>query len=380
MSGRQAISLVAWREMHERVRSRVFLVSTVLLLVLVGGSTAIAAAVDTGTTYRVAVVAPVSSRLDAQLQRAAKPFDAEVKLIAVSSSAAARVEVDAKKADAALLLASDRIVFRSSVDRKLGAIADTAVRAVRRHLPPAPELRAVTVEPPTSNSTDAEVLVAMLGASMLLAAIAVYGQWVLTGVVEEKANRVVEVIVATVRPRHLMAGKVIGIGLLGLAQVALIGGLAAVLLAAGVFDAPGSLGASVALLVPWFALGFALYAVAYAVAGAIASRTQDASSAGQPVTYALLVAFFLGYAVLTANSSGLFAQILTVFPLSAPLVLPARSALVGVPVWQHVLALVLVLASIYALVRLAGRIYGEGLLRSGSRLDLRAALRLARQH
>jgi ABC-2 type transport system permease protein len=240
-------------------------------------------------------------------------------------------------------------------------------------------LTAATIEPPKSTSTDAEALVAMLGATMLLGSLAVYGQWVLTGVVEEKANRVVEVIVATVRPRHLMAGKVIGIGLLGLAQTALIGGLAAVLLAAGVFDAPASLGASVALLVPWFGLGFALYAVAYAAAGAIASRTQDASSAGLPVTYTLLGMFWLGYATLTVDASGALAQILTVFPPTAPLVLPARSALVGVPVWQHALAVVLVLVAIDALVRLAGRIYGEGLLRSGPRLDLRTALRLARR-
>ena len=200
----------------------------------------------------------------------------------------------------------------------------------------------------------------------------------LTGVVEEKANRVVEVIVATVRPRHLLAGKVIGIGLLGLAQVALIGGLTAILLAAGVFNAPTSLSGSVALIVPWFALGFALYAVAYATAGAIASRSQDANSAGMPVTYTLITAFFLGYIVLSVNPSGILAHVLTVFPLTAPLVLPARSALVGVPIWEHALALLVVVASIYALVRLAGRIYTSGLLRSGPRVDLRTTLRLAR--
>ena len=130
--------------------------------------------------------------------------------------------------------------------------------------------------------TDAETLVAYLGSLLLLMTLALYGQWVLTGVVEEKSNRVVELILSAVRPRHLLAGKVIGIGLLGLVQVALIGGLAAVLLAAGVFDAPSSLGGSLALIVPWFALGFALYAVAYAAAGALASGQQDANSAGSP--------------------------------------------------------------------------------------------------
>ena len=126
----------------------------------------------------------------------------------------------------------------------------------------------------------------------------------ITGVLEEKNSRVVELILSAVWPRHLLAGKVIGIGLLGLAQLALIAGLAAVLLAAGVFDAPTGLGASVALIIPWFALGFALYAVAYAAAGALASRQQSADTAGQPVTYTLLAAYFLGYAALAANNSG----------------------------------------------------------------------------
>ncbi len=378
MSAWRAITLVASREIRERLRSRVFLVSTLLLLVLVGGSTAMNGALSKEPTYRFAVAAPAPNGLGAALRRAAKPFDAKVKLRVVTVPAG-REQLRAKKVDALLLLSADRIVFRAHVDPKLAAVADTAVRAVRRDLPPAPELTAVTVEPPAAQSSDAEALPAMLGASMLLAAIAVYGQWVLTGVVEEKANRVVELILSTVRPRHLLAGKVIGIGLLGLAQVALVGGLAAILLAAGVFDAPASLGPSVALVVPWFALGYTLYAVAYAAAGAIASRAEDASSAGVPVTYTLLGAFFVGYVALSVDATSTLANVLTVFPLTSPLVLPARSALVGVPAWEHALAVVFVLLAIYGLVRLAGRIYGTGLLRSGPRLDLRAALRLARR-
>jgi ABC-2 type transport system permease protein len=378
MSARQAIVLVAWREIRERLRSRVFLVSTLVLLVLVGASTGLNGALSKKPTYRVAVVAPAPAGLGPALRRAAGPFDAKVRLEVVSREAGLE-RLKAKRVDAVLLLAADRIDFRTDVDPKLAAVADNAVRAVRRHLPPRPELAAVTIEQrDAAASTDAEVLVAMLGASLLLTTIAVYGQWVLTGVVEEKANRVVELVLSTVRPRHLLAGKVIGIGLLGLGQVALVAGLAAALLAAGVFDTPGSLGGSVALVVPWFALGFALYAVAYAAAGAIASRAQDASSAGAPVTYTLLAAFFAGYVVLSVDPNGTVAHLLTVLPLTAPLVLPARSALVGVPLWEHAVTLVAVLATIYGLIRLAGRVYGAGVLRSGARLDLRGALRAAR--
>lgn len=380
MSARQAITLIAWREIQERLHSRVFIVSTVLMLLLVGGSTALNGALSNEPTYRVAVVAPAPTGLKPALQRSAKPFDAKVKLQTVASQVAGREQLQAKKVDAVVLLASDRLAFRAKVDTKLAAIVDTAVRGVRNHLAPAPELTAVTLQPPDKQTTDAATAVAYISSLLLLMTLAIYGQWVLTGVVEEKSNRVVELILSTVRPRHLMAGKVIGIGLLGLGQIALIGGLASALLAAGVFDAPASLGANLALIIPWFALGFALYAVAYAAAGALASRQQDASSAGIAVTYTLLAAYFLGYIALASDLNGLLANLLTIFPITAPLVLPARSILIGVPLWEHVLAVVLVLTTIYALVRLAGRIYAQGLLRGGPRIGIRAALRLARQH
>ena len=378
MTARQAITLVAWREIRERLRSRAFVISTVILLVLVGGSSALSAAFDVRQTYTIAVAAPAPHGLGAALQRAARPFDAKVRLDVVPTAAAGRRQLKANEPDALLLLGTDRLVFRTTPDAQLAAIADTAVRALRRHLPPAPELELATLEPRKAGTSDAETLTALLGASLLLAAMAVYGQWVLTGVVEEKNNRVVELILAAVRPRHLLAGKVIGIGLLGLAQVALVAGLAAALLGAGVFDAPSSLGGGVVLVVPWFALGYALYAVAYAAAGALASQQQDASSAGVPVTYTMITAFFAGYLTLMADPDGLIAHALTVLPLTAPIVLPARSTLVGVPPWEHALAGTLTVACTYGIVRLAGRIYGRGLLRGGGRIGLRAALRLAR--
>jgi ABC-2 type transport system permease protein len=379
MSGRRAITLVARRELREHLRSRAFLYATLVLLLVVGASTAFNAVFATEKTYRVAVTAPAPRGLDGALQRAAEPFDATVQLRVVPSFTAGREALGADDVDALLLLSDDRLLFRADVHQEVAAIADTAVRAVRRHLPPAPELAAATIEPASSEPSDAEVMVAIFGALLLLGSLAVYGQWVLVGVVEEKSNRVVELILAAVQPRHLLAGKVIGIGLLGLAQLALVAGLTAVLLIAGAFDAPADLGGSIALVVPWFALGFALYAVAFAAAGALASRQQDASAAGQPVMLTLVATYFVGYAALTAAPNGLLANALTVFPVTAPLVLPARSALVGVPLWEHVLAVVLVVAAIYALVRIAGRVYAHGLLHSGPRLDMRAAWRLSRQ-
>ena len=381
MSRWRVVRLVARRELRERGRNGAFIASTLIMLAIVAGSTLIVRELQPGEkTYRVAVAAPAPAGLASALRRAAAPFDdARVQMQVVASPAAGRLALREKQVDALLLLSESHLVFRSTVEAKTAAIADAAVRAIRRHLPPTPELTARTLETPPPEPSDAEVLAATIGAALLLGSIAVYGQWVLTGVVEEKSNRVVEVVLSSVRSSHLLAGKVIGIGLLGLAQLTLVGGLAAVLLAAGAFDTPASLGGSVALVVPWFALGFALYAVAYAAAGALASRAQDASSAGLPVTYTLLAMYVIGYAAVSADNNGLLANLLTIFPLSAPLVLPARSALVGVPLWEHVLAVVLVLATTYGLVRFAGRVYAHGLLHTGARLDPRAAWRLARQ-
>ena len=381
MSGPRTISLVARREIRERLRSKAFLASTLLILALVGGSVLLARVVDPGTTYRVAVVAPVPPGLAPALERAAQPFDdAKVQLRVVTSARAGRQVLEDEQVDALLLLSDDRLVFRSEIDAKAAAVADTAVRVLRRHLPAQPELATETLNPSEEEPGDAAVLVAYAAGLLLFMSLAFYGQWVISGVVEEKNNRVVEVILSAVRPRDLLAGKVIGIGTLGLAQLVLVVGFAVGLLVTGVFDVPASLGADVALVVPWFVLGFALYAVAYAVAGALASNQQNAETAAQPVTYALLTVYFASYIVLAANAEGTLATVLTVFPLTAPLVLPARSALVGVPLWQHALAIVLVLAAIYALVRFAGRVYALGLLHGGSGLGLRAALRIAREN
>ena len=197
-------------------------------------------------------------------------------------------------------------------------------------LRPVKALREATLRtfPPWRPHVGWGAFVAFAGALLLFTSLAFYGQWVISGVVEEKNNRVVEVILSAVPARHLLAGKVIGIGSLGLAQLVLVAGLAAGLLVVGVFDAPTELGGDIALVVPWFVLGFALYAVAYAVAGALASSQQNAETAGQPVTYTLLAVFWAGYLTLSTDAEGPLASLLTVFPLSAPLVLPARSALV----------------------------------------------------
>jgi len=374
MTAGETVYLVARREIRERLRSKMFVVSTVLLLLVVAASTIANGAINTKTTYRIVATANVP-QLRTALKQTAAPFDASVRL-RVAAPPAAREQLAAKKADVVLDVRRDRLVFRERVNAKLAAIADTAVRVVRGHVPAKAELTVATLRPAKAEPGDAETVVAVVGSMLVLLALAVYGQWVVVGVVEEKSNRVVELILAAARPRHLLAGKLIGIGLLGLAQLALVAGLSTLLLALGVFDAPKNLGWSLALVIPWFALGFALYAVLLAAAGALASSQQDASSAAQPIMLILSAAYFASYITIAADADSTAASVLTVFPLTAPLVLPARQALVGVPLWQHALAIALVLAAIDTLIHLAGRIYTRGLLARNPRFTLASAWRL----
>jgi ABC-2 type transport system permease protein len=139
MSAQRAIALVAEREIRERLRSKAFLASTLVMLALVGGSVALGRVFTSETTYRVAVRAPAPPGLAAALERAARPFDdASVRLEVVASAAAGREALEAGDVDALLLLAADRLVFRANVDAKAAAVADAAVRTLRRHRRPSP--------------------------------------------------------------------------------------------------------------------------------------------------------------------------------------------------------------------------------------------------
>ena len=205
MSGRRTITLVAVREIRERLRSKAFIASTLLIVALLAVTAVIGRLFDPQQTFDYAVTAPAPAGLATALQGAAEPFDeAKVKLRTVDSAAAGRRLLENGEVDALLLLSTDRLVFRKNVDVQAAAVADTAVRAVRNELPPEPELTTSTLDPPEDEPGDAALLVAYAGSLLLFMSLAFYGQWVISGVVEEKNNRVVEVILSAVRPRHLL--------------------------------------------------------------------------------------------------------------------------------------------------------------------------------
>jgi ABC-type uncharacterized transport system ATPase subunit len=205
---------------------------------------------------------------------------------------------------------------------------------------------------------------------VLFGAITTYGAMVLSGVVEEKSSRTVEVLLARMPARHLLAGKVAGIGVLGLAQVVAVAivALVAVALVDSV-DIPAVRSGVLAWAVVWFVLGYALYATVFGTLGSLASRTEDASSITGPVTIVLVLAFVVSFAAI-GSADTTWARLVSWFPLTAPLAMPNRIAMGAATWWDPLVAVVLTLVAIAALVVLGGRIYTRAILHTGSTLTL----------
>ncbi|HET7648159.1 MAG TPA: ABC transporter permease [Gaiellaceae bacterium] len=387
MSGLRPVWLVTRREIREGIRGRQFLITTLVVVLILGGVVGIQSLVDGGkaTTFAVGGAAP--ARLAPALRAAAERLDEKIAVRRYPTAAAARDALAHRKAEAAFVGGGRRLLVRGDTSGVASAIAEAAGRAV--YLPD--QAREAGITPAQARAVLASPLAtaevkaasgsggqgfAFATTIVLFIAVSVYGQSVLMGVVQEKASRIVEVLLATLRPRHLLAGKVAGIGLLGLSQVVALAVFAVAAGAVGVVDLP-SVGAAAPLTVLWFVLGFAFYATAFAAAGSLISRVEDAAVA-TPVTMVMLASYLLSFGQFS-NPDGGLATALTLIPLSAPFTVPEWVALTSVPAWELAVSVALMLVAIWALVRFAGRVYELGLLRTGPRVPFREAFQAARR-
>jgi ABC-2 type transport system permease protein len=227
---------------------------------------------------------------------------------------------------------------------------------------------------PASPRSTQQAIVGVIVAIVLFVSLQIYGVQVGQGVAEEKESRIVEILLATIRPGQLLAGKVVGIGLVGLLQLAIVGSVGLILIARTHVVTIPALGADViagGLL--WFVLGFTLYAVLFAAAGSLVSRVQDVQLASLPIVMGLLVSYLVSLVVILPDPSSRVSTVLSLVPLLAPVAMPARMAAIA-PAWQVGLAAVLTLATIGAAIWLAARIYANAVLRTGARVSLGEAL------
>lgn len=226
-------------------------------------------------------------------------------------------------------------------------------------------------------AADADEAVAMLGTIVLFATIVGYGQMTLLGVAEEKSSRVVEVVLGCVEPIRLLTGKVIGIGLFAIAQIAAVLGAAAVMVLG--FDAapaPPATAKAFFIIIAFFLLGYAFYSTVYASFGALMSRTENASNAAGPLNLVVSVGYMTAVISLSAGDNP-FARILSLLPPFTPTLMPMRIVQGHAGVWEVVLAVALLLAAIYWVTGVASRIYIGGVMRGGAKTSLRDAWRAA---
>jgi ABC-2 type transport system permease protein len=258
--------------------------------------------------------------------------------------------------------------------------ATEAARLSAAGLPPATIASAMALVPvqilqPAAARNTENVLASLVIGIVLWIALGQYGNMVAQGVVEEKATRIIEIMLATIQPRSLLTGKVLGIGLVGLLQLVIVAAAALITVqVTGVAAIPALSATSILADIAWFLLGFLFYATAYSAVAALVSRQEEVQSVVAPIAIFQIAGYLLVYAALP-NPTGPLATVCSVLPPFAPILMAVRMAAIDVPAWEVGLSVALILASIVGLTWLAGRIYANAAMRLGARVRFMEAFR-----
>ncbi|MFJ9781213.1 ABC transporter permease [Amycolatopsis sp. NPDC101161] len=392
LSGRRAVWLVMKRELNTRLRTRSFVIGTVVLLVLllgyVGFQTSLAGSADKSTVGLTGQATGIAQ----QLQVAAAQSGRHIDTVTVTDPAEGRAKVEGGDLDALVSGSAAKLTatYKSSLDDQLRRVLDQVAQQQvldgvlsSAQLEPAQVMAQVDgthvhddpISPEPADHTQ-RLIVGLIVAFLLYLSIITYGMMVAQGVVEEKSSRVVEILLASVRPWQLLLGKVIGLGLVGLTQLVILGaaGLAAAS-ATGVFSLSGFATGTLLWGLLWYLLGFLLYATIYGALGSLVSRQEDTQSVVSPLNIILIVGFIAGINLLLRDPSGSGTKVLSLIPLLSPILMPARISTGAAAGWEIALSLGLTVALVALLTWLGGKIYGNSVLRIGSRIKLSEALR-----
>lgn len=387
MKARTTIALISRRDFFERLRSKAFVFSTAFTVVIVLSVVIIPTFFDNGNepTHIAAqadLVAPLSQALDGlepsieveaiESDSTARLDDGELEAIVPAIQSLQLGDGAGPQLETALITALSQLVFAErSAD--LGIQGD-----VLSELFADPEIVVEYASSQVDDDKDAANRgFAFMGTVLLFISIITYGQWIALGVIEEKTSRVVEVVLGTVPARQLMAGKILGIGALAFAQLVIVGSTA--LIAASFGDTltiPDAAGTAIVAVVVWFLLGFTFYATAYAATGALVSRQEDAQNAAFPLTMILVVSYAIATSALAGDN--IVARIASFLPPFAPTIMPIRMATGDAALWEIVVSISIMIASVIGMTRLAARIYTGGILGVGQRTRMRDAWRTAR--
>jgi len=417
---------VVRREFLERVRSKWFVISTILgplfiiavsvlpsLLMLGGGERRDVVVLDAGA-------GELAQRVQTQLTRAGR-FSVDVRSVVEDSQAIAidvlTRSVQAGSIDGYLVLTSASLESGSAEyrGRNVSSLRDMSLvegavrqsiiaeRLTRRGVDPAVVREAqgridvrtmrISKRGATGESGEASFFVGYAVALLLYMIILIYGINVMRSVLEEKQTRIIEVLVSSLKPFQLMLGKVIGVGSVGLFQFSIWGlsGWALVRYREQIlslFKVPAQAAANVRLpsisgellvvVIAYFLLGYLLYSALFAVVGAIVNSDTEAQQAQQPVMMLLVFSLMVSFSAFS-DASGQLAVTASMIPFSAPIVMPVRVATSDVALRQLATSLAIMAGSVMFIVWVSARIYRIGILMYGKRPNLRELVRWARQ-
>ncbi|RZS56158.1 ABC-2 type transport system permease protein [Microcella putealis] len=356
-SFRESVFLVAGREVTQRLRSKSFIISTLILFAIVLGSILV-----TGFIARTASDTPVAA------VGAASDVVADLpgyELVEADTIADAEQLVRDGEVDAAVVsLEGD-----AAVPFEVVAL-DEAPGGIVAALSIAPDIR--LLEEPSLPYGLLSLVAFGFGLVFLMSAIT-FGGTIAQSVVEEKQTRVVEILLSAISARALLAGKVVGNSILAFGQIIAIAGLAALgLVLTGQDVLAADLGPAVGWFIALFAVGFVLLAAMFASSASLVSRMEDTGAVLTPVTYLVMIPYFL---VVFFFDNSVALTTMSYVPFSAPVAMPMRIFLEQAQWWEPLLSLAVLAVTAVIVVALGARIYENSLLRTGARVKLSEALK-----
>ncbi|GIM89904.1 ABC transporter permease [Paractinoplanes toevensis] len=342
-----AARLVLGREIRAKLRDKAFLFSTVSFLLIIIASIAIPTLLDGGPT-KVAVADSGSGQALRQ---------AGFAIVEVPDAAAAERLVRDGDVEAAVVPGPGVIALDERPDEVVEALSTAPEVQLLDELPYNPALA---------------ILVPLAIAMLCYLTSLLFGLQIAQSVVEEKATRIVEILVSSVSPRALLAGKVAAMSILAFAQIALLAVVTVVGLKvtgsdAGLLDV---IAPALGWFLPFFVLGFVMLATIWAGVGALAARQEDLGSTSGTAQMVVLIPFF---AVIFLRDNPAALTVLSYVPLSSPMAMPIRIFQQDAAGWEPFVALGIVAVTAALLLAVGARIYEGSLLRTNTRTSIAAA-------
>ncbi|MDN4471564.1 ABC transporter permease [Demequina zhanjiangensis] len=385
------IWLIARREFRTRALSKASLVtsSVMIVLIVVGALIAKPFLESDGDAETIQVASGPTAALAPYLQAVAAAQGTDVEVIevvdpatdaldegvaAVLTGAVTQPELFVDSADDAVVGLVQAAVQAAALDAQVEALGGDPAQ-VSQAL--AGSTAAVIVLGDADGFDSGEFFAGFVVILVLFFVLVQSASVIMMGVVEEKSSRVVEILLATVRPSTLLGGKVLGVGLYALMQAASL--MLPLVFAAVYLDLLGSIGISVGALLlnfsVWFVLGFALFTVLFGGLAALVSRQEDLGSVTTPMMLLMMVPLYLAIYLVPNSPDGPVTAGLTQVPFFAPFLVPMRLAFDAISPLEVASAIVLCLIAIPLFVWLAGRIYAGAVLNTGGRMRIADALR-----